>query len=118
MKMKTKDVNGVCIVDIEEDSISTASLKDLKNLFKERSNKKRIGLNLGDVKTLKHDFLDFLKDAASINKISLYNLTNDAYLMLFISKYDAYADIYLDEADFITKKRPIIYRRLKLLKSA
>lgn len=116
--MKTKDVNGVCIVDVEADSISTASLRDLKNLFKEKSNKKRIGLNLGDVKTLNHDFLDFLKNSAVLNKISLYNLTTEAYLMLFVSKYDNYADIYLDEADFIAEKRPIVYRRLKLLKTA
>lgn len=116
--MKTKDVNGVCLVDIEENAISPAAVTTLRHIYAQKGAKKRIGINLKNISAVKHDFLDFLMSVANKEKISLFNISNDVYLMLFVSKYDKYVDMYLDERDFISAKNSIIYRRLKLLKSA
>lgn len=116
--MKTKEVNGVCLVDIEANDISAEDVIALNNLYEKKGLKKRIGIDLKYIETIKHDFWDFLISVANKGKVSLYNVPNDVYLMLFISKYDAYVDMYLNEMDFISSKNSIVYRRLKLLKSA
>lgn len=118
MKMKIKDVNKVCIVDIEGNSVSKSDLIDLKRLFREKASKKRIGIDLNKVLNIRHDFLDFLKESSSQKKLSLFNINNEVYLLLFVSRYDKYVNIYLNEDDFYKDKRCIVYRRLKLLKSA
>ena len=116
--MKTKDVNGVCLVDIGENIISPAAVTALRQIYAQKGTKKRIGIDLKKISSVKHDFLDFLMSVASKEKVSLFNIPNDIYLMLFVSKYDRYVDMYLDERDFISSKNSIVYRRLKLLKSA
>ena len=116
--MKTKDVNGVCLVDIEGNAISPADVTSLWHIYAHKGAKKRIGINLKNVVAVKQDFFDFLVRTANKEKISLFNISNDVYLMLFISRFDKYVDMYLDERDFIAAKNNIVYRRLKLLKSA
>ncbi len=95
--MKTKDVNGVCLVDIEENAISPADITALKHICVRKGLKKRIGINLKNVVAVKHDFLEFLMSVANKEKISLFNIPNEIYLMLFVSRYDQYVDMYLDE---------------------
>lgn len=116
--MKTKDVNGVCLVDIEENAISPAVIAYLRQIYAQKGLKKRIGINLKNVVAVKHDFFDFLMSVSEKEKFSLFNIPNDIYLMLFVSRYDKYVDMYLDERDFICAKNGIVYRRLKLLKTA
>ena len=116
--MKIKDVSKVCIVDIEGNSISEADLIELKRLFKLKAEKKRIGIDLRKVLYLKPDFLDFLYKSSKKQKLSIFNANNEVYLMLFISRCDKYVNIYLNEDDFYRDKNCIVYRRLKLLKTA
>lgn len=116
--MITKDVNGVCLVGIEGNTISQADISALEHLYEQKGLKKRIGIDLKNVVSVKHDFFEFLINVANKEKVSLYNIPNDIYLMLFVSKYDKHVDMYLDERDFISAKNSIVYRRLKLLKSA
>ena len=119
MKMKIKDVNGVCIVDIEGKSISKADITKLKDLQTKYTRSKRIGINLENVQSVNIDFLDFLKASFERNKkISLYNLCNEVFLSLLVLKYDRYADIYMNKIDFKEEKHSILYRRLKLIKAA
>lgn len=116
--MKIKDVSKVCIIDIDSNSISKSDLIKLKRLFVQKALKKRIGIDLKKVMDIKHDFLEFLQECSFKQKLSLFNVNNETYLLLFVSKYDKYVNIYLNEQDFYEDKRCIVYRRLKLLKSA
>lgn len=117
--MKVKDVKGVCIVDIEGTVISAADIEKLRDLQKKNIRSKRIGVNMASVNSLDFNFLDYLKNSFdSGNKISLFNVNSDAFLSLFVLKYDQFTDIYMNETDFSAAKHSIVYRRFKLLKAA
>ena len=116
--MKIRDVDKVCIVDISGNVISQSDLIKFKRLFKERVNKQRIGINLEKVLSINHDFIEFLQESCFKQKLSIFNANNEVYLLLFVSKTDKYVNIYLNEEDFFEDKHCIVYRRLKLLKSA
>lgn len=116
--MKIKDVDKVCVVDIDGDSISKTDLIELKRLFRQRAELKRIGIDLKKVLNVNHDFLDFLQESSFKQKLSIFNVNNEVYLLLFVSKNDEHVNIYLNEEDFYADKRRIVYRRLKLLKTA
>ena len=116
--MDIRDVDGVCIADITGNVVSQSELKELKKLYKTKAGRKRIGINLENVCSINYDFILLLQECAFKQKISLFNVAVDVYMMLFISHSDKYINIYLDENDFISDKRSIVYRRLKLLKSA
>lgn len=116
--MNIRDVDGVCIADITGNVVSQFELKELKKLYKTKAARKRIGINLESVNSINYDFLLFIQECAFKQKVSLFNVAVDVYMMLFISHSDKYINIYLDENDFINNKRSIVYRRLKLLKSA
>lgn len=116
--MKIKDVDKVCIVDIAGNAISKADLIELKKLFEKKAFKKRIGINMKNVLEIEHNFLEFLERCSNKQKLSVYNVNNEVYLMLFILRYDKYVNIYLNEEDFYNDKKCIVYRRLKLLKKA
>lgn len=116
--MKIRDVDKVCIVDIAGKTVSQSDLIDLKKLFFEKASKQRIGINLEKVLSINHDFINFLQESSFNQKLSVFNANNEVYLLLFVSKNDKYVNIYLNENDFFEDKHCIVYRRLKLLKSA
>lgn len=116
--MKIKDVDKVCIVGIAGKAILKSDLIKLKKLFRLKNASTRIGINLGNITATNTDFLELLKETSFERKISVFNVKHEIYLTLFISQYDRFVDIYINEDDFIKEKRCIVYRRLKLLKSA
>lgn len=116
--MKIRDVDKVCIVDIAGKTVSQSDLIELKRFFKKEASKRRIGINLEKVLNIEHEFLNFLQESSFKQKLSLFNANNEVYLLLFVSKTDRYLNIYLNEKDFYEDKHCIVYRRLKLLKSA
>lgn len=116
--MSIRDVDKVCIVDIAGKAVSQSELIKLKKLFKDKASEMRIGINLKNVSYIDYDFISFLQECSFKQKLSVFNLKNDIYLFLFVSKADKYTHIYLDENDFVEEKRSIVHRRLKLLKSA
>ena len=116
--MKIRDVDGVCIADIEKNVVSQSELEKLKQLFKAKSAQKRIGINLENVSFLDYDFIHFLKEASLKHKLSIFNVNTDVYLFLFVSESDKYVNIYLNCSDFISDRNSVVYRRFKLLKSA
>ena len=113
--MKIKDVDKVCVVDIAGNAISKQDLIELKKLFNQKALKKRIGINLKNILEIDNEFLEFLEESGKKRKLSVYNVNNDVYLMLFVLRYEQYVDIYLNEEDFFSDKNCIVYRRLKLL---
>ena len=115
--MKIKDVNKVCIVDIENTAISQADITELNALVSKKT-KKRIGINLQNVQNINHDFIEFISSSVARNRISLFNVNNDVFLMLFVLKQDKNISLYLDENDFIKDSNAIFYRRLRLVKAA
>ncbi len=116
--MKIKDVDKVCIVDMAGNAVSKSDLIELKKLFKRKVFKRRIGINLKNVADVDSNFLDFLKESSTQDKLSIYNVENEVYLLLFVLHYDEHVNIYLNEEDFFLDKKSIVYRRLKLLKAA
>lgn len=117
--MIIKDVNKVCIVDIEGTTISQADMASLKALFEKKgSSRRRVGINLQNVASINHDFIEFITSSIARNKVSLYNVNNDIFLMLFVLKQDKNVNLYLNESDFINDENAIFYRRLRLVKAA
>lgn len=117
-KMKLRELDNNVVVDIDCESISEFEICEINKFLKKYAKTKRIGLNLENVSRLSHDFGVLLQDYAKKSKISLFNLTNDALLFLYIAKYDVNAHIYLSEEDFCENKHSFVNRRFKLLKTA
>ena len=116
--MKIKDVNRVCIVDIEETTISQADISELNTLFTKKNLKKRVGINMKNVLHINHDFIEFISSSPAKNRVSLFNVNNDVFLILFVLKQDKNICLYLDENDFVNDSNAIFYRRLRLVKAA
>lgn len=116
--MNIRDVEKTAIVDIAGNAMSQSELELIQELFEQKASGCRIAINLKNVDYITDDFIKLLKRYANEKKLSLFGLNNDIYLMLFITQSDKYADIYLNEQDFMQNKNIIVHRRLKLLKSA
>lgn len=116
--MNIRDAGDMRVVDIEGITISQQNIKEIKNLFKGKGSKQSIGLNLKGVTHINDDFVSFIKEISNKEKLSIFNVSNDIYLLLFVLKADKYVEIYLDERDFCSQKNLLVYRRLKLLKTA
>lgn len=117
-KMNFKDVNGVCIIDVDEKSISGANIIEFKRLLTSKVLSRRVAINMKNISTVSHDFLELLKEVALTQKISLINIDTNIYLMLFILKYDQHVNLYLDSNDFIAEKNMMLHRRFKLISAA
>jgi len=116
--MNIRDVGKTAIIDIAKDVISVGELGIIEKLLEKNVSHKRVAIDLKHVKYIDIDFINLMKSYAVKNKVSLFNLNNDVYLMLFVHKADIFVDIYLDEFDFLKEKNSIVHRRLKLLKTA
>ena len=115
--MIIKDVNKVCIVDIEGTTISQADIAGLNSLISKKT-KRRIGIDMKSVLNVNHDFIEFISSSVAKNKISLFNVNNDVFLMLFVLKQEKNVSLYLSESDFLSDENSIFYRRLKVVKAA
>ena len=116
--MEIKDVNKVCIIDIEGTTISKADIMELTTLITKKGFKKRVGINMQNILSINHDFIEFISSAPARNRISLFNVKNDVFLMLFVLKQDKNISLYLDQNDFAEDTNAIFYRRLRLVKAA
>lgn len=116
--MNIRDVGKTAVVDIAKEAITTAELKEIEKLLQNKASNNRVAINLKNVRYIDFDFINLLKNNANKNKLSLINVNTDIYLMLFVHKADIYTDLYLDEFDFVKEKNSIVYRRLKVLKTA
>lgn len=112
MTIKIRDEDTYCIVDIFDKEISDTVLAELKLILNNLSNNKRIALNLINISELNSEFLDFITDLKM--RISLFNLSLNVYLLLFLGKYDKESDLYVNELDFLMNKRRIVNRKFKL----
>lgn len=112
MAIKIRDEDTYCIVDIFDKEISDTVLAELKLILNNVSNNKRIALNLINISELNSEFLDFITDLKM--RISLFNLSLNVYLLLFLGKYDKESDLYVNELDFLMNKRRIVNRKFKL----
>lgn len=112
MAIKIRDEDTYCIVDIFDKEISDTVLAELKLILNNVSNNKRIALNLINISEINPEFLDFIADLKM--RISLFNLSLNVYLLLFLGKYDKESDLYVNELDFLMNKRRIVNRKFKL----
>jgi len=109
-----KDDKQNIIINFLRDDLSSDVVDELRLELKNISAKKQIGINLGNVKKARNDFFSFLKEFSDSQKISLYNMTADINLLLFLMNYNQYAQLYVNEADFKEGKRNLIHRNFKI----
>lgn len=76
---------------------------------------KNICLDMRNVKTIDHTFLDFLKISSSKININLFNTDSDIASFLFLTRFDKFVKIYNDEIDVTEQTKPLIKRRLSLV---
>ena len=118
MNMNIRDVGKTAVIDIAKDAINKIELAKIEEFLKTKNSKTRVAINLKNVNHIDYDFTCLLKKQAKRAKLSLFGLNNNILLNLFVSQSDRLVDLYLDEQDFNAEKNAIVYRRLKLLKSA
>lgn len=106
------------IIDIEDNEISNGLLFQLKKEIKAQNKRKRVALNLANLSVINNEFLESLEELSNSGiKLSLFNLSLNVYLLLFIMKYDKFADLFVSEPDFLQNQRNIVNRQFKLLKA-
>lgn len=116
--MNIRDVGKTAVIEIAKDAINKTELEKIEEFLNKKTSKTRVAINLKNVNHIDYDFTCLLKKQAERAKLSLFGLNNDILLKLFVSQSDKLVNLYLDEQDFNSDKNAIVYRRLKLLKSA
>ncbi len=112
-----KDDKQNIIINLLRDDLSSEVVDKLRFELKSFSAKKQIGINLRHVKKARNAFFSFLKEYSDNQKISLYNMTADINLLLFLMNYNQYAQLYVNETDFKERKRNLIHRKFKICPS-
>lgn len=110
---KVKDDCENIIVYFERKYLSRETIVRLRDYLIEMSSSKRIAINLANIESTQNDFFSMLKDFAMSKKISLFNTSADLNLLLFLMNYNQYANLYVNESDFIEEKRELINRNFR-----
>ncbi len=108
-----KDDSKNLIVSFEEASLSTATVEHMEAFLKEMMPYKKIAIDLANIKSLKNEFFDMLKVLSLNKKISLFNISAEMNLLLFIMNYNQYTRLYSNENDFKEGKRELVKRNFK-----
>lgn len=112
MTIKIRDVKETCIIDIFDKKISELVLHQIKEILISHDNEKRIALNFMNIEDVDNKFLDFAQNSKI--KFSMFNLHCNICILLFILNFDKTCSLYISENDFVTNKRRIVNRHLKL----
>ena len=71
-------------------------------------------LDMKFVKSVKENFLNFVKDNAEKQRLSLLNLNSEIMTVLGLRNYDKFVKIYADENSFYENKRTLVNRKFKI----
>ena len=116
--MIIREAGKTAVIEIAKDAISITDLEKIESFLQEKSASTRVAINLCNVSHIDYDFTCLLQKQSQRACLSLFGLNNDILLKLFVSQADRLVNLYLDERDFKADKNAMVYRRLKLLKSA
>lgn len=118
MKFSFKENNDCFILYLYSGVSEKKQIGRLKRILNYVSKNKRVALNLGHVETFPVEFLDFLKDTAFKNGISLINVKSDLLALLNLTEYNEFVTLYVNDVDFFEMKRQMINRRFSIVREA
>lgn len=107
--------NSNCILCPISDEVSLELVLRMEEILKGLPINKSLALNLKNIGVICVEFLDFLKEFSPQKQISLFNLQSEVFVVLNLTKYDKFANIYLSDIDFNERKREMLNRRFSLL---
>lgn len=112
--MKFRDTKQGFVVDLSKEVIDEVCLAEIKDYFYEHKKRKRIALNLRDVEVKTHNFFEFLKDFSVKQKISVFNINSELFILFNLMKYNEYVDFYNREDDFLQNRYSLVNRNFKI----
>ena len=74
----------------------------------------QFALDMKFVKSIKENFLNFIKEQAESQRLSLLNLNSELMTAIGLRNYDKFVKIYANEDSFYQNKRAIVCRKFKL----
>lgn len=108
--------NDKCLIlGLHSNVLTFELIFQLKKILKELPQNESVALNLQEVSYINAEFLEFLKESSNDRKISLINLQSEIFALLNLTKYDKFANIFLNDIDFIEQKRALLNRRFSLI---
>lgn len=107
--------NSNCIFKVNSENISLEIVKKLKRVLEKTPKNKPLALNLQNVEYICCEFLEFLKDSSKKREISLFNLQAEISALFYLTKYDRFAHIYLNDIDFYEQKRMLLNRNFYII---
>ncbi|HNW25206.1 MAG TPA: hypothetical protein PLG15_01140 [Candidatus Gastranaerophilaceae bacterium] len=107
--------NSNCIFKLNSDNISSNLVYKLKKTFKKLPKNKSVAINLQNVEYVCSEFLEFLKEFSKKREISLFNIQAEISALFYLTKYDKFAHIYLNDIDFYEQKRMLLNRNFSIL---
>lgn len=105
------------IFKLNSEKISLTSVNTLKKILKKLPQNKAVAFNLKNVEYVCSDFLDFLKEFSQKREVSVFNLQVEISALFYLTKYDKYARIYLDDSDFYEQKRRLLNRNFSVVRN-
>ncbi len=102
------------IISFETQSVTRDTVSHIRDFVLEINSAKRIGIDLKGVTYMQNDFFVMLKEISKIKKISLFNISADLNLVLFLTNYNGYTRLYSNESDFKENKRELVKRNFKV----
>ena len=112
-----KDDRTSVTIDFLEEDLSEEVIICLRDIIKNLSSTRKIGMNLINVKSAKNGFFSLLKEFYGERDIALYNMTADINLLLFLMNYNKYANLFVNEIDFKDNSRCLIKRGFRVCAS-
>lgn len=108
-----KEVVDCVVVAPDSKELEAKEIRELKKTINGKK-EMRIGLDMESVQSLKNGFLDLIKSEFNRQKISLFNLKSELFVLLSLLKYDKYVNVYADINDFVNDDRVLVKRNFKV----
>lgn len=115
MKISFSENDTSCILRLHSNALSNDLISGLRRLLKRIPAYKSVALNLQNVDYFSADFLDFLKEFPPQKRLSLIGLHDELFVLLNLTKYDRFANIFLNDIDFLAHRRALLNRRFSVL---
>ncbi len=111
--MEIRDNEKVCIF---APLSPTLDKYESSRILKKISNESReIALDLRFVQDCTIDFIESLKEIASIKKIGIFNIPSDIFVLFNIMQIDKTVKLFVCEPDFEENSRQLINRQFSLV---
>ena len=101
------------IISFSDSEISQKELAELQVFLNKIATTKKIAIDLGEVRVVCNSFFSLLREFAYVNRLSLYNISAEVNLLLFIMNYGQFVDLYVDKSDFEGSKRILVNRNFR-----